>query len=608
MSIRTVLLAALATATAMILAACSGSNDDAPKPVSEAAITTTSGTYAGVPSTTPSVTAFRGVRYAAPPVGNLRWMPPQPPASTGSSAAPATAKNFAPDCIQLSTPSANQSEDCLFLNVYVPPNAKVNDHLPVMFWIHGGGFTGNSGAKYDPSTLVAENNVIAVTINYRLGAFGYLDHSGLAATSANDFQNVGDASNYGLMDQITALRWVQKNIASFGGDPAQVTVYGESAGAMSIEAMMANPSMSTGLFRAAIMQSGALAYDTFPALGTQRALFQTKFDAAIGCPSPATADCLRSKTTDQVVAATQAGPSGYNSYPESGTKVLPVSVKSAFQSGNYLKIPVLAGTAHDEGRFFVARLVSVPVADAAKSAALGGPVDYYLSVPSQACASNSAAATCSYPKAIETFLNNWNSMFVAIAPASVSLAGIGQQLASVYPMSNFPNRYVGNAPNASLALSKIYTDNNFACHEVELRRDLAMRTPVYGYEFDDQEQPTVNGTAIQPPNDYLGFSSASGHTQDINYLFDVAGYNSSLNSTQLELGRVMRRYWSNFARNLDPNASTGAPSAGATPTFQAYPSVQRLTPGAVAPFSTFAQDHHCTDFWFPLWSKGGWEG
>ena len=595
MSMRIGLVASLLAA--VIATGCSDS-DDAPA-VGDAPVATSTGTYQGVPSTTPTVTMFRGIRYGTAPMGNLRWTPPQAP--TGTSTATVTANTFGADCIQLARPSATQSEDCLFLNVYAPSGTKTDDSLPVMVWIHGGGFITGSGAGADPTALVAEGNIIVVTINYRLGAFGYLDHAALAATVADDFQNVGDAGNYGLMDQQFALRWVKNNIARFGGSPEKVTVAGESAGAMSIEALIAAPSMNNGLFRAAIMQSGGVAYDTFPKVGDQRALFSATFDATIGCTSPATAACLRGQSVAQVVAAHNATLGHYNSYPLYGTKSLPIAVKSAIQSGNYVKVPVIAGGNQDEGRFFIANQVTVPTADRSESIAMGGPLDYYLNVPSAMCGTTTTPATCTYGQGLQNFMGAFNSYFVLIAPATTTLTGFGDQLANLYPMNSYPNRYVNNAPNASLGISRVFTDAYFACKVFSIRHDLSISTSVYGYEFDDQDQPTYPGPAIQAPNNVVGYSSGSQHTQDLPYLFDSGAYSASLSPSEQQLGQVMRRYWSNFARNLDPNSAAGAPNGVAIPAFPGYPSVQKLTPGHVAAFSTFGSDHQCTTFWGPLW-------
>ena len=203
--------------------------------------------------TADSVEAFRGIPYAAAPVGPLRWRPPQP-AVAWSGPRPALA--FGNDCPQHPLPAAidpgsgqPMSEDCLYLNVWAPAANKAR--RPVMVWIHGGGFTIGSGAlAASDGARLAHRGVVVVTLNYRLGRFGFFAHPAITR------DHPGEATgNYGIMDQIAALRWVGRNIAAFGGDPAKVTIFGESAGGGSVLALMGSP-MARGLFRAAIVESG----------------------------------------------------------------------------------------------------------------------------------------------------------------------------------------------------------------------------------------------------------------------------------------------------------------------------------------------------------------
>jgi para-nitrobenzyl esterase len=204
--------------------------------------------------------AFLGVPYAAPPVGELRWKPPQPLASwTGAR----PADHFAASCQQAVIPggfgpwtqeyvvSGEVSEDCLYLNVWTAARTK-EDRLPVLFWIHGGGFSQGSGSVpiYDGAALAAQG-IVVVTINYRVGMYGFLAHPELTAESADHA-----SGNYGLLDMVAALKWVQKNIGAFGGDPARVTIAGQSAGAASVHHLIASP-LASGLFSGAIAESGS---------------------------------------------------------------------------------------------------------------------------------------------------------------------------------------------------------------------------------------------------------------------------------------------------------------------------------------------------------------
>jgi len=207
------------------------------------------------------VKAFLGLPYAAPPVGDLRWKAPEPPVQWKGEH---DATKFGAHCAQghvfddmIFQDSAN-SEDCLFLNVYAPAGAKAKSKLPVMFWIHGGGYAG--GASSEPrhnGDFLPLKGVVLVTINYRLGVFGFLAAADLAK------EGDGAAGNYGMMDMVAALQWVKANIKKFGGDPDNVTIFGESAGSLAVSTLMASPA-ARGLFQKGIGESGAAFSDTLP--------------------------------------------------------------------------------------------------------------------------------------------------------------------------------------------------------------------------------------------------------------------------------------------------------------------------------------------------------
>src|SRR6516164_4673829 len=246
-----------------------------------APVATTTGTYQGLmnfqelPGDPASgVNVFFGIRYGQAPAGTLRWKPPQAPNPGQGSIVAGTPGHT---CVQ---GRSTDSEDCLFLNVYAPSTATAKSKLPVFIWIHGGALVNGAGSDYDPSVMVADNNIIVVTINYRLGSLGFLAASVLAATEANAFQNVGDAGNYGLMDQQFAMAWVHDNIAAFGGDPEEVTIGGQSAGGLSVSTHLASTNTFrslTGrdLFGGAIIESGAYMYHDVPSLATYQTLSNT---------------------------------------------------------------------------------------------------------------------------------------------------------------------------------------------------------------------------------------------------------------------------------------------------------------------------------------------
>ena len=222
----------------------------------DANVQTTEGMVEGV--TQNGITSFLGIPYAAPPVGDLRWRAPQPPSPHATRL---IADLFGHDCMQnaMGRPGAQPvSEDCLYLNVWVRASPKAHN-LPVMVFVHGGGFNVGSGAesKYDGSSL-ARRGVILVTFNYRLGKFGFFAHPALTKENPD-----GPLGNYQVLDQIAALKWVRRNIASFGGDPDNITLFGESSGGVSVTFLMSSP-LAKGLFAKAIIESGVRRFSMKP--------------------------------------------------------------------------------------------------------------------------------------------------------------------------------------------------------------------------------------------------------------------------------------------------------------------------------------------------------
>src|SRR5215813_7949423 len=286
--------------------------------------------------------AFLGIPYAAAPIGDLRWRPPQEHAGWQGVL---DASDYGAHCPQVATPYGlpSTTEDCLFLNVFTPDKTnRGRPHLlPVMFWIHGGGLVVGESDGYDPSNLVAQN-VIVVTINYRIGELGFLAHPALSTESST-----GASGNYGLMDQQAALRWVQRNIRAFGGNPDNVTIFGESAGGLSVHSQLASP-LAAGLFHQAIVESGSYSLSQ-PSLAVAEAT-GAAFAARAGCASQ-TADCLRSLSVSAVLAAQPGG----TMVPNLDGLVLPLTVRSAFTSGQFNQVPVIEGSNHDEWRLFVAQ-------------------------------------------------------------------------------------------------------------------------------------------------------------------------------------------------------------------------------------------------------------
>jgi para-nitrobenzyl esterase len=290
------------------------------------------------------VKAFLGLPYAAPPVGDLRWKAPDPPAKWKGER---DATKFGAYCAQnhvfddMVFQDSGPSEDCLFLNVYAPAEATNKSKLPVMFWIHGGGYSG--GGSNEPrhnGDFLPLKGVVLVTINYRLGVFGFLATSDLAK-EAN-----GAAGNYGLMDMVAALQWVKANIKNFGGDSDNVTIFGESAGSFAVSTLMAVPS-AKGLFAKAIGESGGAFSDVLPMDTLEaREKKDDEFVATLGVKSLAE---LRALPTDKILDAVKAKRGGFP--PDVDGKLLTEPVPETYAAGKQAHVPLLAGWNRDEGSF-----------------------------------------------------------------------------------------------------------------------------------------------------------------------------------------------------------------------------------------------------------------
>lgn len=481
-----------------------------------------------------------GIPYAAPPVGALRWAAPQP-APRWPGIRPAT--SYGGRCAQLASGNGPRvdNEDCLYLNVFAPPGADRRGgrghRLPVLFMIHGGGLTTGAGDQHDGSLIVHTDHIIVVSVNYRLGPFGFLTLPGLGSSPLTA------SGNFGLLDQEAALRWVQRNIAAFGGDPAQVTIDGESAGGWSVCALMTSP-LARGLFRGAIMQSGSCATQT-------RATAQAAslaFAKQAGCAVSSAADqataaaCLRALPEQTLLNASAS----YQPLFTSGGPELPVPAAQAVTAGRYNRVPLLIGTNHNEGRTFAQGLTGLTQQQAAQLI---------------------------------------TSEFGARAPAILAR----------YPWASYPGRYT-----AAYQIGDIWTDSGFltgigGCPEQNLAAQFAATTPTYFYQFDDLHAPGLN-------NDHPGYQWGAGHAMELAYLWPSFnnGYSlyDLLTPAQLELSRQMVRYWGAFT-------ATGAPEAGGQPRWPGYTSGQlmSLRPGGqtrTIPAGTFAAEHQC-----PFWDSAG---
>jgi para-nitrobenzyl esterase len=504
------------------------SNGDASGKTKTPAIVTESGPLKGIING--NISEFLGIPYAAPPVGELRWVPPQP---YGPFSGLFDASSFGSVCTQ----PGRGTENCLFLNIYVP-NFKKNANkqggaLPVMFWIHGGGLVTGAGSDYDPTPLVNQG-VIVVTINYRLGYLGFFAQTALDSEGH-------DSGNYGLMDQQFALQWVQNNIAAFGGDPSNVTIFGESAGGHSVYCNLASPT-AAGLFARAIAESGSyLIFDTFSqpivpidvgeTTGNGLVPAGNSVASGLGC---STAACLRG-VSDTTLVNIEPG----TLYAFVDGTLLTETPEAAFASGSFNRVPVIAGTNHDEWRIFVADQYDFS----------GNPI---------------------------LTLVEYNAAVIALwGPA------LGPVVQVVYPY--------GAYSSGGVALGASGTDGIFACSARNGDVLLSNFTTTYAYEFNDENAPPT------PPIPGLTFPLGAYHSSELQYLFNV-GFFFELNAAQQELAQAMVSYWTTFAKSGDPNSPS-------TPGWSPYTSVadqfQSLIPPTpvVEPSGSFNVDHQCDAFW-----------
>jgi para-nitrobenzyl esterase len=480
---------------------------------------------------TEGIDQFLGIPYAAPPVGPLRWQAPQPARPWTGVRGATTYGNRCPQLASGNGPRED-TENCLFLNVFTPAGyhpGPGRGGLPVLFMIHGGGLANGAGDQHDGSLIVNTDHIVVVSINYRLGVFGFLDvpRLGTSPLTAN--------GNYGLLDQEAALRWVQRNIGAFGGDPGRVTIAGESAGGWSMCALMSSPP-ARGLFSAAIMESGSCA--SRPAADAQSA--GLAFAAQAGCTVAATAAaCLRNTQESTLLDASASLSSEEFT---SGGPELPIPPAQAVASGRYTHVPILLGDNHDEGRTFAQGL-----------AGLTEP--QYTDLVTQE--------------------------FGAHAP----------EVLQHYPFSSYPSPYT-----AAYAIGAIWTDSGFitgigGCPAQNLAAQFAGGTPTYVYQFDDRHAPGLN-------NNLPGYQWGAGHAMELAYLWPSFNNGFSLydllTPAQLELSHQMVVWWGAFARFHAPVA----PGQPAWPPYTSR-RLMSLRPGGQSrtiSAGTYASEHQCA-FW-----------
>jgi para-nitrobenzyl esterase len=498
------------------------------------------------------VAKFLGIPYAEPPVGNLRWQPPK-------DHAPWTkvleATEFAPICALITTlgvfsGAPNNNEDCLYLNVFTPDDLNPSARLPVIVWIHGGGNVDGETPGYDGSKLASQGKAVVVTMAYRLNLMGFLAHPAL--------DNEGHLfGNYGILDQQAVLKWVERNIARFGGDTDNVTVGGQSAGAVDTGLHMVSP-LAAGLFHRGICQSFCMGFR----LPTKAAAETTgiAFAVAAGCGSgsgPDVAQCLRNLTAARVEELAGTASTQGKFITGRGLvdgQIIPDQPLMLFTNGRFNHVPLMNGNTSDETNFGLAI------------------TEYF---------SNTANALRTPPTA-EQYLSYVNTTYAPPAYPS----GTAAKVLAIYPLSDFKSPH--------LAWDRVGTDAGI-CNQRRLDKILAPQIPVYAYEFADKTAPFYFP-------DMPGIEALAYHTADIQYLFPLwhggpLGIPHPLNPQQTMLSDQLVSAWTNFARTGNPNGAGNHPwprytASAETPAWliQDLPDLSTLTDGQ------YAALRHC-DFW-----------
>ena len=455
-----------------------------------------------------NIVRFAGIPYAVPPVGSRRWKSAEPSARWGGVR---EATYFGPASIHPPGSDSQglyrnllglQSEDCLYLNVWTPePQAEAK--LPVMVWIHGGSLTGGTGSAYD-GTALAKKGVVVVTINYRLGILGYFAHPELSAESPHSA-----SGNYGTSDQIQALHWVRENISAYGGDPDNVTIFGESAGSLSVNHLMASP-RANGLFHRVIGQSGG---NFFPMPHLKEACRDEpsaeerghKLASAIGKPS---LEELREMTAVELTEQVwKSGMIPYGSMAVVDGWIFPETVRDAFANGRQADVPVIVGYTSDEG---------------------SGLADYGVLPP--------------IPETPQQYEDRVAACYGELANAYLEI-------------------YPANSPQESVFSA--YRDGMFGWQmETWAKQMKTVTSKAYLYYFShvppgaDQMRTTPDGSIIRP----LG----AFHAADIAYGFNNVGQpgwnpatNDDFSATEADrvLADTMSNYWVAFAKNGDPKVA-----------------------------------------------------
>lgn len=486
------------------------------------------------------VREFKGIPFALPPLGDLRFAPPQPPLRRAGTLDATHYKSPCPQVSRFGQTDASENEDCLYLNITAPaarPAPRGGQALkPVIVWVHGGAYVGGSADIYPLAYFSRLGDVIIVSINYRLGVFGFMAHPA--------FDPAYNGS-LGLEDQREALRWVKRNIRQFGGDPDNVTLAGESAGAASVCMQLIAPHEATGLFQKAIIQS--IGCTTHLRTAAETAGSGVKIAGLVHCTDPATAlSCLRGKSVHELLEAqVQAGKADPRALgPGVGSRSVPAQGAEAFATGQFVRVPMINGGNSDEMGLYVAYEIEA-----------GGTItrDGYVARLRASYGDLAAEIAKRFPLAADA------------SPAAM--------------VGRLESDFMPNGPLSN-------------CLYLETARLASRYVPVYEFEFADPDAPTV----MPKP----GLVSGPVHSAELLYFYPHISFNSHIDGPDLPaksqpLSRQMVAYWSQFAHTGRPSA----PGLAAWPRYHSPGDVMRLEPGHVGTFDAGGA-HQCR-FWRQLY-------
>ncbi|XP_030858451.3 cocaine esterase-like [Gorilla gorilla gorilla] len=491
-----------AVAFGLLLLLVRGQGQDSASPIRTTHTGQVLGSLVHMKGADAGVHTFLGIPFAKPPLGPLRFAPPEPPESWSGvrdgTTHPAvclqdltTMDSEVRNQVNVTIPSVSMSEDCLYLSIYTPAHSHEGSNLPVMVWIHGGGLAFGMASMYDGSMLAALEDVVVVTIQYRLGVLGFFSTGDKHATG-----------NWGYLDQVAALRWVQQNIAHFGGNPDRVTIFGESAGGTSVSSLVVSP-ISQGLFHGAIMESGVA---LLPGLIASSADVISMVVANLsGCDhvdSEALVGCLRGKSKEEILAINKPF-NGMIPGVVDGI-FLPRHPQELLASADFQPVPSIIGVNNDEFGWIIPSVSSTY--DTQKEM---------------------------YREASQAVLQEMLRLMM-LPPT------FGDLLMEEYIEDN------GDPQTLQTQFQEMMEDFLFVIPALQVAHFQCSRAPVYFYEFQHQPSWLKN---IRPPH------VKADHGDELPFVFGTFFWGNYVKFTEEEerLSRKMMKYWANFARNRNPN-------------------------------------------------------